>query len=217
MKVKTYEQFVRQVERNRIYPFSSFIPEHPSLTEDASDCEWHSDTDTENDPWQWRVRIVKDRHAAYGKFLGGKLAFIHMEFFPYLRSLLSRGTSAEQKYRDGLLSREAYRIYQVIEEAGSIDSRRLRKSAGLDAKEHKKDYDKALIELQTFGEIVVTGADWDESESGWKSMCYETAEHWLGNTHTASVDANQAKEKLEAELLPLWSDKAYRYLLKKLG
>jgi len=212
MKVSTYEDFVEQVERYRIYPFSAFIPEHPSLTEAASDCDWHNDEKAETDPWQWRVRIVKDRRAAYGKFFGGKLAFVHIDSFPAVQSVLSGGASAERKYRDGLLSTSAYRIYQAIEEAGSIGSRRLRRETGLDATEHKKEYEKALIELQGIGAIVISGAD--ESESGWRSMCYETADHWLSGE--MDEDAAFAKDKLQAELLPVWSDKAYGYLAKRL-
>lgn len=39
-----------------------------------------------------------------------------------------------------------------------MDTRELRKAAGMDAKEQKKDYEKALALLQNFADVVITGA-----------------------------------------------------------
>ncbi len=71
MSISTYPEFVQLVGQYKIFPFSDLIPEHPSLTSVVSSDSWH--TGTELDPWLWRVKIVKDEHAAYGKFFGTKL------------------------------------------------------------------------------------------------------------------------------------------------
>ncbi|MGO4371823.1 hypothetical protein AB4Z21_13710, partial [Paenibacillus sp. MCAF20] len=107
MSKTTYDQFVEQVIRYRIFPFSDLVAGYPSLTAATADNEWHSGT--ELDPWLWRTRIVKDGYAAYGKFFGTKASFIHVDAFPLVRLLLSGGTSVEERYRDGLLSTHAYR------------------------------------------------------------------------------------------------------------
>lgn len=222
MKVTKYDQFCELVERVRILPFSGFIPEHPSLAEAASDCGWHTGLDT--DPWTWRVRIAADGVAAYGKFFGDKASFIHIPIFPSVRDALSSGRTAEERYQDGMLSHTAWRLYKLLLSEGNTDSRQLRKQAGLDAKEDKKEYEKSLVELQNFGDVVITGARESDNASGWSSMCYELADTWLARTAGGAVQAENANtagqgdeaSALQEELAALCSDKAYRYFAKKL-
>ncbi len=216
MKITTYEEFCELVERIRILPFSGFIPEHPSLAEAASDCGWHTGLDT--DPWTWRVRIAADGVAAYGKFFGDKASFIHSDRFPIVRDALSSGRTAEERYQDGMLSHTAWRLYKLLLSEGNTDSRQLRKLAGLDAKEDKKEYEKSLVELQNFGDVVITGARESDNASGWSSMCYELADTWLARKAGGAANAGDGIEasQLQEELAALCSDKAYRYLAKKL-
>ena len=222
MKVTSYEAFSALVERTRILPFSGFVPEHPSLADAASDCDWHTGSDT--DPWTWRIRIVTDGIAAYGKFFGDKASFIHISVFPSIRTALSLSRTAEERYQDGLLSHTAWRIYKLLVSEGNTDSRQLRKLAGLDAKDDKKEYEKSLVELQNFGDVVITGARENDNASGWSSMCYELADAWLARTAAVEVavkSANSAKHgeaalALQEELTVRCSDKAYKYFAKKL-
>ncbi|WP_036717538.1 AlkZ-related protein [Paenibacillus harenae] len=218
MKTSTYPEFVQLVEQFKIFPFSDLIPEHPSLTAAAADNVWHDGS--ENDPWQWRVRIVKDEHAAYGKFFGTKASFIHVDLFPQVRVLLSQGKSVEERYSGGLMSQDAKALYGIVREAGSMDSRQLRKASGLTAKEQKKDYERALVELQNFGDIVITGAQESDFEGGWSSMCFESADHWLNETlgrkKKQADDLALAKAAVKEELEGVCTEKAMKYLDKKL-
>jgi len=214
MNVITYSEFVQLVERNRILPFSGFIPEHPSLAAAASDNGWH--TGLETDPWTWRVRIVSDGLAAYGKFFGDKASFIHIAAFPAVRGALSSGRTTEERYEDGLLSHTAFRLYKLLLSEGNVDSRNLRKLAGLDAKEDKREYEKSLVELQNFGDVVITGAKESDNASGWSSMCYELADSWLSQASAgAAAPIERDASRLREELASLCTDKAYRYFAKK--
>ncbi|CAM4161719.1 hypothetical protein L1N85_13470 [Paenibacillus alkaliterrae] len=218
MKTSTYQEFVQLVRHYKIFPFSDLIPEHPSLTAVAADNEWH--TGSELDPWLWRVKIVKDELAAYGKFFGTKLSFIQVDLFPLVKSLLSQGKSVEERYSSGLMSQHARNIYNIIAEAGNIDSRNLRKASGLTDKEQKKDYERALVELQNFADIVITGAQESDFEGGWSSMCFESSDHWLhvtlGKTAAPSDDLASMRAAVKAELSEVCTDKAMKYLDKKL-
>ncbi|MCM3633668.1 AlkZ-related protein [Paenibacillus camelliae] len=213
----SYEQFIQLVEKYKIFPFSEFVPEYPSLTVAAASNDWH--TDQESDPWLWRVRIVQDGIAAYGKFFGSKATFIHAPAFPLVRTILTSNRDVRKRYNDGLMSRTAYQLYNIISEHNIIDSRRLRKEAGLGAKEDKKEYEKSLVELQNSGDIVITGAvKQNEDVEGWSSMCYQPSELWLNSLHIneANLSAEEAKQLLSAQLIENCSTKAYRYFAKKL-
>jgi hypothetical protein len=212
-----YGEFVQLVGKYKILPFSGFIPEYPSLTAVAANNHWHTGTDT--DPWLWRTRIVQDGVAAYGKFFGDKACFIHTDSFLVVKTVLTSDKTVEERYSDGLISRTAYHLYNVLMEHGNIDSRNLRKKAGLNAKESKKEYEKSLVELQNYGDIVITGAaKKSDNDSGWSSMCYEPSELWLSSIqgHKDNVSVEDAKDLLSAELSRSCTDKSYKYFAKKL-
>lgn len=217
MHALTYTEFLELIERYKIFPFSSFIPEYPSLTAVAPDNDWH--TGTETDPWQWRVQVVEGAVAAYGKFFGDKACFIQVDFFPSIRSILTSDKTVEERYHDGLLSKNAYNIYNVLYEHGIVDSRALRKLTGLHAKENKKEYEKSLVELQNYGDVVITGAaKQNDNDSGWSSMCYQSAELWLSSIQESqtSLSIEDAKKQLIAALLKNSSSKSLQFFAKKL-
>ncbi len=212
-----YEEFVQLVEKYKILPFSEFVPEYPSLTAASVDNDWHKGTAT--DPWLWRIRIVQDGVAVYGKFFNDKACFIHTEFFPIVRLILSSGKTVEERYKDGLISRTAYHIYKVLCEHGNIDSRNLRKLTDLSNKENKKEYEKSLVELQNYGDVVITGAaHQNEGDSGWSSMCYQPSDLGLSSIQASEdyTSVEDAKNRLIAELSGSCSDKAFRFFAKKL-
>ncbi|CAM4332157.1 AlkZ-related protein [Paenibacillus tarimensis] len=217
MNSLAYGEFVKLIEKHKILPFSGFVPEYPSLTAAASGNDWH--TGTETDPWLWRIRVVEDGVAAYGKFFSEKACFIHREFFPAVRSILSSGKTVDERYQDGLLSRTAYHLYKVLREHGNIDSRNLRKAAGLHTKESKREYEKSLVELQNYGDVVITGAaQQNDHTSGWSSMCYQPSDVWLSSiqANDVSVPIDDAKKQLIAELLNSCSAKSLKFFAKKL-
>lgn len=219
MQISTYEEFVQLVHHYKIFPFSDLIPEHPSLTALAANDNWHTGTDL--DPWLWRVKIVKEEHAAYGKFFGTKASFIQVELFPLVKSLLTLERTVEERYESGLMSQNARKIYNIIKDAGNIDSRNLRKEANLAAKEQKKDYERALAELQNYADIVITGAKESDHDGGWSSMCFESSDRWLnhslGKAAPAAEDLTNIRAVVKTELSNVCTEKAMKYLDKKLN
>lgn len=215
VKITNYEQFIELVEKFKIVPFSEVIPEYPSLTVAASDNQWH--TENESDPWTWRTRIVQDDLAAYGKFFGSKVIFVHKPLFPSVKKILTTGKTVEERYQDGLLSRTANHIYSVIHEQGSIDSRNLRKVSGLHVREDKKEYERALVELQNFGDIVITGAaKQNGNEASWSSMCYQTSDAWLEVHQDNNQSVEDAKAIVLHEIRNTCTPKALKFFDKKL-
>ncbi|MBP1989631.1 AlkZ-related protein [Paenibacillus eucommiae] len=217
MEVSDYSEFVELVEKYKIFPFSSFVPEYPSLTAVTANDQWH--TGTETDPWQWRVMIVQEGVAAYGKFFGDKACFIHKELFPIVKTILTFNKTVEERYNDGHISRTAFHLYKVLMEHGNIDSRNLRVKAGLNAKDNKKEYEKSIVELQNNGYVVITGAaKQSENDLGWSSMCYEPSDLWLnsvkGNMDYVSIE--EAKNMMLVELSKTCSDKSLKFFAKKL-
>jgi len=103
-------------------------------------------------------------------------------------------------------------------EHGNLDSRRLRKLSGLDTKEDKKEYEKSLVELQNQGDVVITGAKENDTDSGWSSMCYELSEQWLQSIPISGQDYSmeEANDILREELTKTCSTNAYKYFAKKL-
>lgn len=68
--VTTFEEMAEVVARLGIVPLASLIPEHPSVNGLTLAENWH--TDTELDPWGWRVRFPGEGLAGYGKFIKKK-------------------------------------------------------------------------------------------------------------------------------------------------
>lgn len=125
MEVTTYREFIELVETYKIFPFSNFVSEYPSLTTVAVNNDWHTGNDS--DPWQWRVMIIQEGVAAYGKFFGDKACFIHKELFPTFKKIVTSNKTVEERYRNGLISQSAFHLYKIIMEHSIIDSRDLRK------------------------------------------------------------------------------------------
>ncbi|GIP26008.1 hypothetical protein J23TS9_11380 [Paenibacillus sp. J23TS9] len=199
--INHYEEAVEYIEQVGILPLASLIPDYPSLESITPKDSWHSDT--EDDPWSWRTRFPLEGKAAYGKFFKKKAVFVSSEWFPWVYTCLSMGTDAEKCYRDGLLSRTAWQLYQLIDTEQGIDTRMLRERALMKAKEDKKAFDQAIIELQESLFIVISGVKAKVNEmgevNGWSSTSYETAENWM--RQNGIKKNNRTKEEAREELL----------------
>ncbi|MEK4357967.1 hypothetical protein NYE48_12980 [Paenibacillus sp. FSL M7-1455] len=177
--VNNYDEAVKLIEELGILPLASLIPDYPSLESVTPQTSWHSDT--EQDPWKWRVRFPAEGKAAYGKFMKKKAVLVSPDWFPLVFNALRLGPSAEACYRDGLLSQAAWELYRLIEIEQGIDTRALRERAFMKAKEDKKAFDQAVVELQDALFIVISGVqakvNADGEKNGWNSTAYETTTH----------------------------------------
>jgi hypothetical protein len=217
--VNTYEEACLVVEDLGIVPLSSFIPGHPSLVSITQDSAWHTGMDT--DPWLWRDRFAGEGVAAYGRFLAGKPLLISREMFPLMRCLLAAPETVEERYAAGVLAKPTLRIYECIQENDGIDVRTLRKLTGLQQTSNKHTFDRSLTDLQSTGDIVISGISERLNEhgnkSGWNSTCYMLADNWMVQHEIAPVlsTREEAKTKLYAWIELRWNESAVRYVKRK--
>ncbi|MGW7160411.1 AlkZ-related protein [Paenibacillus taichungensis] len=179
--IGTYEEAVQRIEAVGLLPLAPLFPEYPSLSSITPQENWHKDN--ELDPWLWRSRLAEEGIAAYGKFLKKKAILVSREYFPWVHRLLADSRVMEEQYDAGLLSREAFKLYEIIEKQEGIDGRKLRSLAGFGAKEDKKAFDQGLLDLQSMCAIVICGTKEKEGlaegKVAWNSSAYETSGCWM--------------------------------------
>ncbi|ANE45495.1 hypothetical protein SY83_03235 [Paenibacillus swuensis] len=217
----TYAQMAERIGELGLLPMANLIPDYPSLDSLTPKEDWHSDT--EYDPWAWRVRFPGDGTAAYGKLLKKKNIFIAARLTPLVSIVLRNGKSAGQAYRDGNLSRDAHQVYTIIAEQQGIDTRELRAEAGMKATEAKKVYEAAITELQATGHVVISGVkikrNADGEQSGWSSTSFETTDFWMESQGIQPYSGSlaEAKSELAEELDGLLPAKARAFIAKAWG
>lgn len=199
-KVDTYDEAIDVIKEIGFLPLAKLIPNYPSLDSITPKEHWY--TGSEFDPWMWRAKFPGDGAAAYGKFVKKKSVLISTELLPLVRAILGSSLSVKDRFRDGLMSREAVELYTLISENEGIDTRVLRVEAGMKDKEKKKLFDHALLELQGSMDIVVSGTKAKTNEAGekngWSSTSFETMNFWAKNHRVdeSSIEKEDAKMML---------------------
>lgn len=180
---------------------------------------WHTG-DPETDPWQWRMRVLDERNdMAYSKIFFKKSGYITKEWYPYFaavrrfalrRFALRRGRhSLTDEYYSGSISQYAKRIYEVINDKGSLPLHAIKQLAGFD-REDKSLFDRALIELQMKMYITMCGSRQKISQSGleygWASTVFCTVENFFDEDmleESAEISPETAFEKIAAQIYKL--------------
>ncbi|WP_336761176.1 AlkZ-related protein [Paenibacillus sp. USHLN196] len=219
--VVTYEEAVQRIQSIGLLPLAPLFAEYPSLSSLTPKEHWHKDD--ELDPWLWRSSLAEEGIAAYGKFVKKKALLVSREYFPWVHRLLADSRSIEEQYEAGLLSREASKLYSLIEEQEGIDGRALRSQAGYGAKEDKKTFDRGLLDLQGCAAIVISGTKEKEGlaegKVAWNSSAYETAGQWMKRHGIEPFEGSvaEARELLVTQLQQHASPVALSSIAKALG
>jgi hypothetical protein len=217
-KVRTYEEAIEVIKEIGFLPLTQLVPNYPSLDSITSKEHWH--TGSELDPWLWRAIFPGDGVAAYGKFVKKKSVLISSELLPLTRSTLGSPRSVNERYQDGLMSREAVELYTLISENEGIDTRVLRVQAGMKDKDMKKPFDNGLLELQGFMDIVVSGTKAKTNEegakNGWSSTSFETMDYWAEKNKIgkATIQVDEAKMKLKDHFTSFCSPETMKAIYK---
>jgi hypothetical protein len=137
-----------------------------------SPVRWHTGN-AETDPWEWRVRILRERDdVAYGKVFFRKAGYITREWYPYFLAARRGERYFADFYADGLMSRESKQVIDALTEYRALPAHELRQLSGID----KRPFDKAITDLQTGLFITMCGAAQKRNkygeEYGWNSMTY---------------------------------------------
>jgi hypothetical protein len=216
--VTTFEEAAEIVAKLGILPLANLIPDHPSLNGLTKAENWH--TGSELDPWSWRVRFPGEGLAGYGKFIKKKAILVSSEWFSAFVAAAGSPKSIEERYNDGLASREAVTLLQIIREHQGIDTRILRAEADMKAKEKKTAFDNAVTELQTSLDIVISGVkerqNAEGEKNGWSSISFETASHWMEDNGLSTFEGNkeEAIAWLHARMDGIWSPSAIAWTNK---
>lgn len=219
--VHTYDEALEVIKEIGFLPLAKLIPNYPSLDSITAKENWH--TGSELDPWLWRAKFPVDGGAAYGKFVKKKSVLISSELLLLFRAILGSPLPVSDRYKDGVISREAVDLYMLISENEGIDTRVLRVQAGMKEKEKKKAFDNALLELQGSMDIVVSGTKAKTNEAGekngWSSTSFETMNYWAGNQGLVErlIEKEDAKMKVRDHFAAFCSPEAMKALNKLFG
>lgn len=178
---------------------------------------WHT-SQSETDPWEWRMRVLEEREdIAYAKLFFKKSGFITKAWYPYFLCLRRKGYDFEEACQVGLIGQMEKQIYERIVKSGSIPVHELKKQLGI-TKDHASVFDKALVELQ-MGMYITTCGRRQKSNLigehyGWSSTVFCTVEAYFGETFIASA-FKLSQEEAEAKILQQLSSINPNYQTKK--
>ena len=121
--------------------------------------------DEHDDPghvtWRWKDGMLDKRQWYYGKILRGKATMISLETVPAFYALSENYGDPEhdhlQLYEDGLLSREAKLIYEMLLQEGPLDTVNLRRKIHMTGKASNSPFERGLTGLQRDFKILPVG------------------------------------------------------------
>ncbi|WP_410511386.1 hypothetical protein PaeBR_14965 [Paenibacillus sp. BR2-3] len=219
--ITTFEEATKIISEIGILPLAPLLPDHPSLSGLTKPENWH--TGSEFDPWLWRARFPGEGIAAYGKFIKKKAILVSREWFPVYVAALGSDLPLEERYNNGLSSREALTLLAIIREQEGIETRKLRAEAEMKAKEKKTAFDHAVTELQGSLDIVISGVkerqNAEGEKNGWNSTSFETVSHWMEESGISPFPGTRedATEWLKSEMDKGWSAAAKSWIVKAWG
>lgn len=142
---------IDQVGIATLYPASPEIPNlfHAYLgTPDAVTDSGHDSPSGRVYSWRWD--LGRARAAFYSSIVRRRPTWVSWALLPAMLRLLAEPRTPDELYDRGVISGEAYRIAQVLESAGALNTSELRREAGFPTgKEWRAAYLKAIEELET--------------------------------------------------------------------
>ena len=101
--------------------------------------------------WGWKDELAEEKKLYYGPVLARKPTFVSMRLLPVLYATHGRAGEPDdhlEDVRSGRLSEIARRIIDHVTHKGESQSRRMRADLGISSKEGRRDYDRALDDVQ---------------------------------------------------------------------
>ncbi|NOZ71640.1 MAG: winged helix DNA-binding domain-containing protein [Chloroflexi bacterium] len=138
-----------------------------------------------NDPghvtWGWKDQALDKRWWYYAKILRGRATLISLKDLPYFYALSDNFGEPESdyllQYQDGVLSREARLIYEILLNEGPLDTVTMRRKLHMTGKASNSPFDRALTYLQRDFKILPVGV---AQTGAWRySFIYECTHRWF--------------------------------------
>ena len=101
--------------------------------------------------WGWKDELAEEKRLYYGPILARKPTFVSMMILPVLYATFGRAGEPDdhlEDVRSGRISDVGRRIIEFVTQKGESQTRRMRAELGITSKEGRKQYDKALDEVQ---------------------------------------------------------------------
>lgn len=180
--------------------YGRFISDFIKLQDITYESNWHTGI-TETDPWVWKDKSANEKKAVFGCILNGYKGFISQKMFPYFCIAYRPKESPEELYNDGLISYEAYKLYNLLDENKEMNTSEIRISMGVTKKNGGSKVDRAIVELQKKFFISVTGSERKINKFGepygWSVITYSLTDEyyndWLKN-FDIDISCDEAKE-----------------------
>ena len=135
--------------------------------------------DAHDDPghitWRWKDELLDKRQWYYAKILRGRATMISLAVAPFFYALSENYGDPDsdylQLYEDGLLSREAKVIYDVLLREGPLDTVTMRRKIHMTGKASNSPFERGLVSLQKDFKILPVGI---AQVGGWRySFIYD--------------------------------------------
>lgn len=173
-----------------------------------SPVKWHTG-DPETDPWEWRMRVLKERDdIAYAKLFFRTSGYITKEWYPYFYAVRRQEESFDVAYENGTVSRMAKEIYDIISGNGEVAFHEIKQLGGFSREDNGK-FEKAILELQMRMFITMCGQAQKVNKYGqgygWSSTVFTTVEDFWEKRGFSLPDLDFAEsyDKIKAQILRL--------------
>lgn len=143
--IKTYTQLTEFINETGFLPLFKNAVKGFSVEEITASDAWFTDTDL--DPWAWREIIATEGKVAYGKLFRNKAGFVSKAWYPYLAAFRRDGYDFDSRYEDGLASRRAKSVMDILAKYDEYPSNELKAAAGF-GKDGEKGFEGTLSQLQ---------------------------------------------------------------------
>ncbi len=101
--------------------------------------------------WEWKDELAAERRLYYGTLLVRKPTFVSLRMLPTLYATFGRAGEPDDHLEDlraGRLSDISRRIVDFLTASGETQTKRMRAALGIVSKDGRRDYDKAIDEVQ---------------------------------------------------------------------
>lgn len=111
--------------------------------------------------WEWKDELAAERRLYYGTLLVRKPTFASLRMLPTLYATFGRAGEPDDHLEDvraGRLSDISRRIIDFLAASGETQTKRMRAALGIVSKEGRRDYDKAIDEVQRLMYVALVRA-----------------------------------------------------------